>query len=104
MRRGIDSAGAVQWTNADGRLESPPSAVIAGRLDLPRTTRPASISADTSRDAHEAQIQPYRRMGGAARVAVMFRLSEAARRWSIAGIRHRHPHYDAFQLASFCRG
>lgn len=37
-------------------------------------------------------------MGGAARVAVMFRLSEAARRWSIAGIRHRHPHYDAFQL------
>jgi hypothetical protein len=68
-------------------------AVRAGRLDLPRTTRPTSIPADTSLDAHEAQIDAYRRMGGAARVAVMFRLSEAARRWSMAGIRRRHPDY-----------
>lgn len=37
-------------------------------------------------------------MGGAGRVAVMFRLSESARRWSIAGIRRRHPHYDASEL------
>lgn len=56
------------------------------------------MSADTSPDAHEAQIQAYRRMGGAGRVAVMFRLSESARGWSIAGIRRRHPHYDDFQL------
>ena len=62
------------------------------------TTRRASIPADTSPDAHEAQIQAYRRMGGAARVAVMFRLSESARRWSIAGIRRRHPDYDDVQL------
>lgn len=62
------------------------------------TPRPASISADTSPDAHEAQIRAYRRMGGAARVVVMFRLSESARRWSIAGIRRRHPRYDDLQL------
>ena len=37
-------------------------------------------------------------MGGAARVAVMFRLSESARRWSMAGIRRRHPDYDDFQV------
>jgi hypothetical protein len=37
-------------------------------------------------------------MGGAGRVAVMFRLSESARRWSIAGIRRRHPDYDDVQL------
>jgi hypothetical protein len=71
---------------------------MAGRFDLPRIARPASISADTSLDAHEAQIHAYRRMGGAARVAVMFRLSESTRRWTIAGIRRRHPHYDDFQL------
>jgi len=71
---------------------------MAGRFDLPRSTRPVSLSADTSLDAHEAQILAYRRMGGAGRVAVMFRLSESARRWSIAGIRRRHPEYDDFQL------
>jgi len=71
---------------------------LAGRFDLPGITRPASISADTSLDAHEAQLDAYRRMGGAARVAVMFRLSESARRWSMAGIRRRHPEYDDFQL------
>jgi hypothetical protein len=71
---------------------------MAGRFDLPGTTRPASISADTSLDAHEAQIHAYRRMGGAARMAVMFRLSESARRWSMAGIRRRHPDYDDFQV------
>jgi len=71
---------------------------MARRLDLPGTTRAASIPGDTSLDAHEAQIRAYRRMGGAARVAVMFRLSESTRRWSSAGIRRRHPHYDDFQL------
>lgn len=65
---------------------------------MPRTPRPASIPADTSPDAHEAQIQAYRRMGGAARVAVMFRLGESARRWAMAGIRRRHPHYDDLEV------
>jgi hypothetical protein len=71
---------------------------MAQRFDLPRIARPASIPADTSLDAHQAQIAAYRRMGGAARVAVMFRLSESARRWSMAGIRRRHPDYDDFQV------
>lgn len=67
-------------------------------VELPRTTPPTSISADTSRDAHEAQMDAYRRMGGPGRVAVMFRLSESARRWSMAGIRRRHPGYDDVQV------
>jgi hypothetical protein len=37
-------------------------------------------------------------MGGTRRVAVMFRLSEAARRWSLGGIRGRHPEYDEMQV------
>jgi predicted ArsR family transcriptional regulator len=49
---------------------------------------------DTSADAHRVQIEAYRRMGGAGRVAAMFRLNERARNLAMAGIRHRHPEYD----------
>jgi hypothetical protein len=59
---------------------------------------PAGLVADdTSPDAAEAQFEAYRRMGGAGRAAVMFRLSEATRRWALAGIRARHPEYDQRQ-------
>jgi hypothetical protein len=49
---------------------------------------------DTSQSAHEVQRDVYLRMGGAARVAVMFRLTDAVRRLAMAGIRARHPKYD----------
>ena len=52
------------------------------------------IAADTSPDADAVQVEAYRRMGGAGRVQVMFRLTEMARRTSEAGIRKRHPEYD----------
>ena len=52
------------------------------------------IAADTSPDAEAVQIEAYRRMGGTARVQVMFRLGEMARRAAEAGIRRRHPESD----------
>jgi hypothetical protein len=52
------------------------------------------IAADTSPDADTVQIEAYRRMGGAGRVQVMFRLTEMVRRAAEAGIRRRHPDYD----------
>ena len=48
---------------------------------------------DTSSDAHALQTQLYRRLGGRARIEVMFRLTDVVRRMAIAGIRARHPHY-----------
>ena len=56
------------------------------------------MAPDTDPDIHDAQIDAYRRMGGPARVAVMFRLNESARRWSAAGIRRRHPGYDELHV------
>ena len=56
------------------------------------------MAQDTSPDADAFQIEAYRRMGGAGRAQVMFRLSELARRTSEAGIRARHPGYDDGQV------
>jgi hypothetical protein len=56
------------------------------------------IPADTDEDAHRAQAEAYRRMGGSGRVAVAFRLTEMARQNSLAGIRRRHPEYDDTQV------
>ena len=49
---------------------------------------------DTTADAHRAQIEAYRRMGGPGRAAVVFRLNDLAREAAMAGIRDRHPDYD----------
>jgi len=53
---------------------------------------------DTTADAHRAQIEAYRRMGGPGRAAVVFRLNDLARQTAMAGIRARHPDYDAERL------
>ena len=53
-----------------------------------------SIAADTSPEADAVQVDAYRRMGGAGRTQVMFRLCETARQAAEAGIRQRHPEYD----------
>ena len=52
------------------------------------------VAADTSPDADAVQVEAYRRMGGAARVQAMFRLTRVARGLAEAGIRSRHPEYD----------
>ncbi|HKZ32109.1 MAG TPA: hypothetical protein VJ648_07105 [Vicinamibacteria bacterium] len=57
-----------------------------------------AIAHDTSPDADAVQLEAYRRMGGAGRAQVMFRLSEMARRTTEAGVRSRHPEYDAGQV------
>jgi hypothetical protein len=56
------------------------------------------IAADTSPDAAAVQLSAYRRMGGAGRAQIMFRLSAMAREATEAGIRRRHPEYDDGQV------
>ncbi len=58
----------------------------------------SAISPDTSRQAHDVQRDVYLRMGGAGRVAVMFRLNDAVRRLALDGIRARHPEYGEEQV------
>ncbi len=53
---------------------------------------------DTTTEAHDVQLDVYRRLGGAARVAVLFRLSTLVRETSMAGILSRHPEYDEAQV------
>jgi len=53
---------------------------------------------DTTADAHRAQIEAYRRMGGPGRAAVVFRLNDLAREATLAGIRARHADYDDERL------
>jgi hypothetical protein len=48
-------------------------------------------SRDTDADARAAQIGALRRIGGAGRVEQAFRMSEQARRISIAGILRSNP-------------
>jgi hypothetical protein len=57
-----------------------------------------AIPLDTSVAAHDMQRQVYLRIGGNARLAIMFRLNEAVRQLAMAGIRARHPEYDDDQV------
>ena len=64
----------------------------------------ALIPADTDPEAYAAQTDAYRRMGGPARSAIAFRLTDMARRNAVSGIRRRHPEYDDAQVRSeLCR-
>ena len=56
------------------------------------------VPLDTSPDANAAQLDAYRRMGGAERLAIAYRLSESVRGLAVAGIRSRHPAYDDGQV------
>ena len=53
------------------------------------------IERDTDPAAHAAQIAVWRRMSGDQRVRVALSMSDDARAISLAGIRGRHPEYDA---------
>jgi hypothetical protein len=53
---------------------------------------------DTTPDAHDVQTEIYRRLGGAERVAIQFRLTAMVRDLATAGIRARHPQYDDQQV------
>jgi hypothetical protein len=54
---------------------------------------------DTTADAHAVQRDIYRRLGGAERVAILFRLSALVRETAMAGIRRRHPSYGETQVS-----
>jgi len=60
--------------------------------------RDPAIPHDTTPDAHRHQRDIYARMGGTARVAIAFELSEVVARVARAGIRHRHPEYTDEQV------
>ena len=56
-------------------------------------------SLDTSEQADAVQLAAYRRLGGAGRVAIAFRLSALVRDTAVAGILQRHPDYSSEQAA-----
>jgi hypothetical protein len=63
-----------------------------------------SFSLDTTDDARDAQRHVYRRLGGAARVEIAFRLNTLVRQTAMAGIRRRHPAYtDDDVIAAYRR-
>src|SRR5262245_9962955 len=53
---------------------------------------------DTTPEASAVQIQAYRAMSGAERMATAFRLTAMIRETTQAGIRHHHPDYDHRQV------
>jgi hypothetical protein len=53
---------------------------------------------DTSAEAAAAQIEVYRRMTPGARLRVALELTELSRRLLAAGVRRRHPEYDADEV------
>ena len=53
---------------------------------------------DTSPQAWRAQIAIWRGMTGPERMAVALEMSETARAFSEAGIRHRHPEWSDDQV------
>lgn len=53
---------------------------------------------DTSQDAYEFQLRGYRQMSPARKSELVAELSEAVRELSRAGIRQRHPDYDAAEV------
>ena len=55
-------------------------------------------SLDTAPDASRRQIEIFRRMSGSERVEMAWRMSEAARELTVAGIRHRHPDWTDEQV------
>ena len=59
------------------------------------------VSRDTSASARDAQLAVLRRLGGAGRLEQALRMSEQARRISIAGTLSRSPGMSA-EEARFC--
>lgn len=53
---------------------------------------------DTSQEAYEFQLRGYRQMSPARKSELVAELSEAVRELSRAGIRQRHPDYDAAEV------
>ncbi len=63
-----------------------------------RLTTDSGIPLDTSAEAHRVQRGVYLTMGGAARLAIAFQLTETIRNLAMAGIRHRHRDYTSEEV------
>ena len=66
---------------------------VPGSRVLYRDLTAMPFSLDTTDDARDAQRDAYRRLGGPARVEIVFRLNALVRQTAMAGIRRRHPAY-----------
>lgn len=53
---------------------------------------------DTTPEAHEIQLEAYRRMTGEQRVAIGLELTRVSRELLKEGIRRRHPGYSAEEV------
>lgn len=62
-----------------------------------------TLPLDTTADARDVQREVYRRLGGAERVAILFRLNALVRETAMAGIRRRHPAYVEAQVSMALR-
>lgn len=60
--------------------------------------RDVGLPLDTSEETHRRQRDIYLKLGGAARAAIAFQLSETIRNLAMAGIRRRHPGYTNEEL------
>jgi hypothetical protein len=58
----------------------------------------AGVPLDTAPEAYRRQRDIYLKMGGAARAAIAFQLSETVRNLTMAGIRRRHPGYTSEEV------
>jgi hypothetical protein len=54
--------------------------------------------ADTDPEAHEVQLEIYRRMGPSRRLEAGIRMSEEVRALTADGIRSRHPEYSEAEV------
>lgn len=59
---------------------------------------PLALGLDPSGESASRQIEVFRQMTGAERVAMALSMSEAAQELAVAGIRHRHPNWTAEQV------
>jgi hypothetical protein len=69
--------------------------------DLPPPSRKAILSADTTAEIEDRQIEAWRRMSPAQRLQVVSDASRAATSLALAGIRRRYP--DASERECFLR-
>jgi len=96
----LDRSGSYCVETAVGTRHLSPPGVLAGDTlaSVAVDSGERVLISDTDPEAHDVQTAAYRRMTGAQRSAIMFRLNEMARNIAAAGIRARHPDYSEQQV------
>jgi hypothetical protein len=86
LRRASEVALAVVFVEAHGAKDGRRGAECPGATPEPPGYRACMPSADTSREAREAQLAAWRRIGASGRVELAWKLSESEREISIEGM------------------